>query len=173
MKIIWKLTGYYEWITQDGNSNLAIQNSSLADLLTDLQAIATQQKQYQIATIHQSFGLGFLPKHTLTYLLQYNSARSPLMNERTLCPLLQNPKDSDLVSNTKRFSCQFTTTQLPQNFRLPLSFDDSQIPVRNTGDRAMGTYRITIENQPNQRLQTTRNQAIQELQQFIKTRLAR
>ncbi|MBD2152461.1 hypothetical protein H6F44_20405 [Pseudanabaena sp. FACHB-1277] len=174
MKIIWKVTGYYEWIPQDGNSNLAAQNSSLADLLTDLQAIATQQKQYQIATIHQSFGLSFLPKHTLTHLLQYNSARSPLrlplMNERTLCPLLQNPTNSDFDSNVQRFSCQFTTTQLPQNFRLPLSFDDPQIPVRNTGDRAIDTYRITIENPTNQRLQTIKNEAIQELKQFIQTR---
>ncbi len=174
MKIIWKLTGFYEWIPQCENSNFTKEQSNLADLLTDLQAIATQQKQYQIATIHQSFGLGFLPKHTLTHLLQYNSARSPLrsplMNERTLCPLLQNHVNSDLDSNTPRFSCQFTTNQLPQNFRLPLSFDDPQIPARNTGDRAMGTYRITIENQRNQQLQNIKNQAIQELQQFIKTR---
>ena len=174
MKIIWKVTGYYEWIPQGGNSTSTREKTNLADLLTDLQAIATQQKQYQIATIHQSFGLGFLPKHTLTHLLQYNSVRSslrsPLMNERTLCPLLQNPADSDFASKVQRFSCQFTTTQLPQNFKFPLSFDDPQIPSRNTGDQAMDTYRITIENQPNQRLQSIRNQAIQELQQFIKTR---
>ncbi len=170
MKIIWKLTGYYEWIPQDGNSNLAKQQSNLADLLTDLQAIATQQKQYQISSVHRKFGLSFLPEHTVTHLFRYNSNQSgltsSLMNERTLYPLLQETVD---LKPTK-FSCQFATRELSQNFRFPLSFDDPQIPVRNTGDRIEGTYRITITNQPNQRLQNVRNQAIQEVQQFIKTR---
>lgn len=164
MKIVWKLTGYYEWLTQNEDSANVQQSTSLGDLLTDLQAIATQQKQHQISSLHQSFGLNFLPDHTLTHLFRYNlNHSSSLMNERTLYPLPQEIIDLQ----TTRFSCQFVSTKLAQNFRIPLTFDDLQIPVKDKGDQIEGTYRITIENQS--RLQNIKNQAFQELQRFIQT----
>ena len=59
MQIFWEVTGYYERLADDGRT---VAQTSLANLLTDCRAIATDQKRYHLPAVHQSFGLNFLPE---------------------------------------------------------------------------------------------------------------
>ena len=159
MQIFWEVIGYYERLADDGRT---ITKTSLANLLTDLRAIATAQKRYHLPAVHQSFGLKFLPINAMTHLMQQTTGRSPLLADQTLRPLVQN--SSDLTS--QQFQYSFVSTQLtePRN----LEPDDPQIPS-DFGDRCEGTYQVLLKNISNPIIQKLQVEAVNNLRQFIKT----
>jgi hypothetical protein len=161
MQIIWEVAGYYERLADDGQT---ITKTSLANLLTDLRAIATDQKRYHLPAVHQSFGLNFLPVNAMTHLMQQTSGRSPLLAEQTLRPFIQNP--SELTS--QQFQYRFVSTKLTSNFAKNLEPDDPQIPS-NFGDQCEGTYQVLLKNISNPIIQKVQAEAVNNLHQFIKT----
>jgi len=102
MQIFWEITGYYERLAGDGRT---VTKTSLANLLTDLRAISTDQKRYHLPAVHQSFGLNFLPINAVTHLIQQTSGRVPLLADQTLRPFIQN--SSELTS--QQFKYRFVT----------------------------------------------------------------
>jgi phosphatidylserine/phosphatidylglycerophosphate/cardiolipin synthase-like enzyme len=161
MQIFWEVKGYYERLT-DGEKT--VSKTSLANLFTDLRAIATDQKRYHLPAVHQSFGLNFLPVNAVIHLMQKTSGRSPLLADQTLRPFIQNP--SDLKS--QQFQYRFVSTQLSKNFAKNLESDDPQVP-NDFGDRCAGTYQILLKNTPNSIIQKVQAEAVTNLNQFIKT----
>jgi hypothetical protein len=159
MQIFWEVIGYYERLADDGNTFPRI---SLANLLTDIQAIATDQKRYHIPAVHKSFGLNFLPVNAVTHLMQQTAGRSPLLADHTLRPLVQN--SSDLTS--QQFQYSFVSTQLTEP--RDLEPDDPQIPS-DFGDRCEGTYQVLLKNISNPIIQKVQAEAVNNLRQFIKT----
>jgi hypothetical protein len=159
MQIFWEITGYYERLADDGRT---ITKTSLANLLTDLRAIATDQKRHHLPAVHQSFGLNFLPVNAMTHLMQLTSGLSPLLSDQTLHPLVQNP--SDLTS--QQFRCRFVSTQLTRNFVNNLEYDDPQIPS-NFGDRCAGTYQLLLKNVSDPIIQNAQTEAVNNLSQFM------
>jgi len=161
MQIFWEVTGYYERLAAEGTT---VSQTSLANLFTDLRAIATDQKCYHLPAVHQSFGLNFLPVNTVTHLMQQTLGRSPLLADQTLRPFLQNPNDL----RSQQFKYRFVSTHLTNNFTKKLEFDDPQIP-RDFGDRCEGTYQIPLKNVSNPVIQNIRTEAINNLRGFIQT----
>ena len=161
MQIFWEVTGYYERLADDGQT---IAKTSLANLLTDLRAIATDQKRYHLPSVHQSFGLNFLPVNAMTHLMQQTSGRSPLLADQTLRPFIQNP--SDLKS--QQFQYRFVSNQPTRNFTKKLASDDPQIPS-DFGDRCEGTYQVLLRKTSNSIIQKVQAEAVTNLNQFIKT----
>lgn len=161
MQIFWEITGYYERLAGDGRT---VTKTSLANLLTDLRAISTDQKRYHLPAVHQSFGLNFLPINAVTHLIQQTSGRVPLLADQTLRPFIQN--SSELTS--QQFKYRFVSTQLTRNFAKNLEYDDPQIPS-NFGDRYEGTYQyeIPLKNVSNPTIQNIQTEAINNLRQFI------
>jgi phosphatidylserine/phosphatidylglycerophosphate/cardiolipin synthase-like enzyme len=159
MQIFWEITGYYERLADDGR---IITKTSLANLLTDLRAIATDQKRHHLPAVHQSFGLNFLPVNAITHLMQLTSGLSPLLSDQILHPLVQNP--SDLTS--QQFRCRFVSTQLTRNFVNNLEYDDPQIPS-NFGDRCAGTYQLLLKNASDPIIQNAQTEAVNNLSQFM------
>lgn len=154
MQIFWEVTGYYERLADDGRT---VAQTSLANLLTDCRAIATDQKRYHLPAVHQSFGLNFLPINAVTHLMQQTSGRIPLLADQTLRPLLQNPNSL----GSQQFLYRFVNTQLTSN----LEPDDPQIP-NDFGDRCEGTYQILLKDVSNPVIQNVRTEAINNLRQF-------
>ena len=162
MQIFWEVTGYYERLADDRQT---VSKTSLANLLTDLRAIATDQKRYHLPAVHQSFGLNFLPVNAVTHLMQQTSGRSPLLADQTLRPFIQNP--SELTS--QQFQYRFVSTKLTSNFAKNLEPDDPQIPS-NFGDRCVGTYQLPLKNISNPIIQKVQAEAAKHLHQFMQTR---
>lgn len=162
MQIFWEVTGDYERLAAEGTT---VSKTSLANLFTDLRAIATDQKRYHLPAVHQSFGLDFLPVNAVTHLMQQTSGRSPLLADQTLRPFIQN--SSELTS--RQFRYRFVSTQLePDDFTLEP--DDPQIP-RDFGDRCSGTYqyKFPLKTVSNSIIQNAKTEAVNNLRQFIKT----
>jgi hypothetical protein len=161
MQIFWEVTGYYERLADDGRT---ITKTSLANLLTDLQAIATDQKRYHLPAVHQSFGLNFLPINAMTHLMQQTTGRSPLLADQTLRPFIQNPGDL----KSQQFQYRFVSTQLSKNFAKNLESDDPQIP-NDFGDRCVGTYQyeLPLKNVSNSIIQNAQTEAVNNLRQII------
>jgi hypothetical protein len=161
MQIFWEVTGYYERLTDGAKT---VSKTSLANLFTDLRAIATEQKRYHLPAVHQSFGLNFLPVNAVTHLMQQTSGRSPLLADQTLRPFIQNP--SDLKS--QQFQYRFVSNQPTRNFTEKLESDDPQIPS-DFGDRCEGTYQVLLRKTSNSIIQKVQAEAVTNLNQFIKT----
>lgn len=161
MQIFWEVMGYYERFADDGKT---VTKTSLTNLLNDFHAIATDQKSYHLPTVHQSFGLNFLPVNAITHLMQQTSGRSPLLADQTLRPLVQNPIDL----KPQQFRYRFVSTQLTRNFAKNLEYDDPQIPS-NCDDHCAGTYQyeLPLKNVSNLIIQNVQTEAINNLRQFM------
>ena len=158
MQIFWEITGHYECLADNGKPAA----TSLANLLTDLRAISTDQRRYHLPAVHQSFGLNFLPVNAVTHLMQQTSGRSPLLANQTLRPFIQNR--NDLAS--QQFQYRFVSKSLNGNFVKNLEPDDPQIP-QGFGDRCEGTYQVLLENSSDPIIQKVEAEAAENLRQLV------
>jgi len=164
VEIIWEVTGYYDRLADNGE---VVAQTSLSNLVTNLRAIATYQKRHFLPTIHQSFGLSFLPDRSLAPLMRQVSGYSSLIANDILCPLVKNIENL----RSQQFIYRFTTTHLSQNFRISLDSEDRQIPFKSFDhrNRCQGSYEIKLSpDSRNSFIQNIYTEAIQNLNQFIR-----
>ncbi len=142
MKIQLQLQGRFCRTLVSGNESQPI---SLADLIREVQAVATQTHRRALPGLRQSFGLDFLPESVLINLLQQaNGAvrESELYQYSSLKLLYPVYSNSAHRANTYRyeFACPEATFILtPDNPQLPNSWAGSDL-------EQVGNYNITLES---------------------------
>ncbi|MBA3924022.1 MAG: hypothetical protein H0X31_20925, partial [Nostocaceae cyanobacterium] len=123
MKVQCRLQGEFHRLPLNATDTIPV---SLADLINEVQAVATQHRRRSPDLLRQSFGLDFLPKSVLIKLLQQSQGVSR-ESELYQIPSLQllHPITSNLtsqVANTYRyqFVCPEGTFNLtPDNPQIP------------------------------------------------------
>lgn len=138
MKIEWQLTGIFRRISLEPT----YKPVELSELISDIQAIASQKHYHSLAYIRSHFGLNILPEKILT---------NDLLRSRYLIPSLQILYPTykvpvDLPINYYRYT--FSTDE----FTLDLNPDDPQLPVWLRSE-VIGKYTLIIESSTNPQTQ--------------------
>lgn len=150
MRIFWTIKGKYCKLTDDGQE---IPSISLNTLMTEIQGIAKQQKISHSPTIHQWFGLNFLPQQVVTELVTNLGKSTP--TPENLQP--------------RKFTYQFIPEVSSQLAPFNLPPDNPQIPP-NLTNICEGSYQEELlQNSNNSLLKEKRENALNELKNIINT----
>ena len=131
MKITYEVHGIFERLS---THDQGVAQTSLTSLVKTIRVVATEQGRYHLSSVHQSFGLDFLPQLTFENLLEQEESSA------YVAPLILRPVDEtiDVISVEHKYSFQ------AENLTLNLASDDPQIP-NWSGDRCEGIYQLAID----------------------------